>query len=210
MRVALCLVLPILCGGAVALGASPSRHPSSGIDLWGQPSRGQEVANRPLGSNLALFTHGTTVRLPAPARPMRPLSFVAAHMLGKPGTLISDKTRRVATKIGPVYLVPTTHGWVCMQGLTFATCHRGLLRQGLTWDFFTTTTGLDVIGLAANNVRSITLLWSTNRREARLSHNIFFAHRPLSISGSKPPAALGRLTVAYRGNSSSATVSLRG
>jgi hypothetical protein len=148
------------------------------------------------------------VHLPTPSRLVRPLSFVAAHLRGNPGALMLSKTRRVATAGGPVYLVPTINGWLCVQGPTFQTCHRGLLRQGLTWNFYSTSAGLDVIGIAANNVRGISLTWSGKSLQAQLARNVFFVHRPLSITSVKHLPSFGRLAVLYRGSKAPTTVPL--
>jgi hypothetical protein len=129
-------------------------------------------------------------------------------MRGNPGALMLAKTRRVVTAAGPIYLVPTAHGWLCVQGPTFQTCHRGLLRQGVTWSFYSTPTGLDVIGIAANNVRSVGLAWGTQRRQAQLARNVFFVQRPLSITSAQHLPPLGLLTVTYRGARASTALPL--
>lgn len=203
------LVLAILAGAGVARGGSPPRPAVTSVDVWGQPARSREVADRPLGTTLALFRQGAAVRLPPSAGLMRPLAVVTAHMLGHPGALDLAKTRRVSTAAGAVYLVPTSRGWACMQGPRFETCHRGLLRQGVTWDFYSTSDGLDVIGIAANDVRAVDLAWGASTRRARLAHNVFFVHRPLSIASATHLPPLGRLVVTYRGTRASAAVGLR-
>lgn len=139
---------------------------------------------------------------------MRPLSVVAAHLLGHPGALVLGKTRVVTTAAGPIYLVPTTHGWVCEQGSRFATCHRGLLPQGVTWNFYSTSSGLDVIGIVANDVRAVTLAWNGKTRRAQLAHNVFFVHRPLSITSAQHIPPLGRIALQYRGGKPGTIVSL--
>jgi hypothetical protein len=210
MRSGTCLLVAfaLLAGAGAAHGGSPPRRSSTSVDIAGQPARSLEVADRPLGRRIAVFGRGPAARLPAPAGPMRPLAAVAADMLGHPGTLVLAKTRRVATPAGPVYLVPTNRGWVCVQGPTFRTCHRGLLRQGVTWNFYSTPSGLDVIGIAADDVRALTLTWGAYARRAVLSRNVFFVHRPLTITSAKHLPPLGRLVVAYRGSRAAATVSL--
>jgi hypothetical protein len=164
------------------------------VDVWGQPDLAQQVAGRPLGSTLALFRTGTTVTLPRPSFhgvPMRPLGVVAAHMRGKPGRLVLAKTRRV----GALYLVPTTRGWVCVQGPAFQTCIRGLLRSGITWMFQSTATGIDVWGIAAGDVSRVVL----GRRAATLDDNVFFVTRSMKLA-SHLPKTFGTLIVSYRGS----------
>ena len=118
------------------------------------------------------------------------------------------KARRVGTEVGPIYLVPTTHGWVCEQGPNFETCHRGLLPQGATWNFYSTPTNLDVIGIVANNVRAVRLTWGRTTRQARLAHNVFFVRRPIAITSAKHLPPLGRLSLRYRGAKPATTVPL--
>jgi hypothetical protein len=202
------VALAVLAGASAALGTSPPRPVVTSVDIWGQPDRSQEVADRPLGTTIALFRGGSTAHLPTPTGLMRPLSFVAAHMRGNPGALVIGKTRRVATAAGSVYLVPTIHGWLCVQGPTFQTCHRGLLRQGLTWNFYSTSTGLDVIGIVADNVRAIDLTWSGKSLRAQLAHSVFFVRRPLSLTSVKHLPSFGHLAVSYRGSKAPTTVPL--
>jgi hypothetical protein len=180
------------------------------VDVFGQPRSSLEVADRPVGTHLALFSSGgVTAPLPRSTRLMRSLPVVAAHLRGDPGALVLDKARRVTTAAGPVYLVPTIHGWVCVQGPTFRTCHRGLLRQGLTWNFYSTPTGLDVIGIVADDVRTVTLTWSGHRRRAQLGRNVFLVHRPLTLTSTQHLPPFGRLVVSYRGGRAPASVPLR-
>lgn len=170
------------------IAAAPA-HPT-GVFVWGQPARAQLVAGRPLGSTLAVFRSGKTVVLSAP-RFGPSLAAVAKQMKGDPGSLELAKARRV----GSLYLVPTTHGWVCVQGPRFLTCVRGLLRSGVTWMFRTTDTGIDVWGIAANDVSAVTL----GSRAATLQHNVFFVSRVMKItSTSHLPKTWGTLTVSYR------------
>ncbi|MGN6799981.1 MAG: hypothetical protein ACTHKS_17695 [Gaiellaceae bacterium] len=157
---------------------------------------------------LAVFRGGNAVQLPHPNGLMRPLSVVAAGLVGHPGALLLAKARRINTEIGPIYLVPTTHGWVCEQRPNFETCHRGLLAQGVTWNFYSTSDGLDVIGIAANNIRAVSLTWARTTRQARLAHNVFFIHRPISITSAKHLPPLGRLGLRYRGGKPGTTVAL--
>jgi len=209
----LCLLgclIALAAGSSTALGTNPPRHISAGVDIWGQPSRSLEVADRPLGKTIALFRGAqAAVPLPAPAGPGRPLAVVAANLQGNPGRLLLGETRRAATGAGEVYLVPTARGWLCVQAPSFATCHRGLLRQGVTWDFYSTSGGLDVIGVAADDVRSVSLTWGKEHRNARLVHNVFFVNRPLSLTSTQHIPPLGRLVVSYRGTRPSASVRLR-
>lgn len=194
--------------GVSGARSSPPRQAFTYVDIWGQPSRSEEVAGRPLGTTIALFRGGVAAHLPRSTGPMRPLSVVAAHLLGHPGALLLARTRRVITAAGPIYLVPTTHGWVCEQGPNFRTCHRGLLAQGVTWNFYSTSTGLDVIGIAADNVRAVSLTWAGKTRRAQLSQNVFFVHRPISIASATHLPSLGRLRLLYRGGKPVTTVPL--
>jgi hypothetical protein len=207
-----CLVgcLAAFAASSAAWATSPPRQGTTGVEIWGQPARSLEVADRPLGTTIALFKGSrAAAQLPPATGLMRPLPVVAAHLRGNPGRLLLGKTRRVATLAGEVYLVPTVRGWLCIEGPTFATCHRGLLRQGVTWDFYSTPTGLDVIGIAANNVRAINLAWGTQRVHAQLGQNVFFVHRPISLTSTLHLPPLGRLVVAYRGSRPTAVVRIR-
>lgn len=211
------LLLALLLGAATVSGsvsAAEPPHGSSGVEYWGQPSRSAEAYGRPLGNTLGLFASARlAARLPAPTGLMQPLAVTAARMRGHPGKLILAETHRVATPLGSVYLVPTVRGWLCVQGPTspptFQTCHRGLLRQGVTWSYYTTPTGLDIIGVAANDVRAIDLVWDTKRRRARLGHNVFYVHRPLSLAAGQHLPPLGHLSVSYDDRRRSAITPLR-
>jgi hypothetical protein len=200
-------VLTAVAAGEVRAALPPS--PSTGVDIWGQPARTAEVAGRPLGTTIALFRSDRLAsHLPTPSGLAQPLAVVAAHLRGKPGALIPSKTRRVATGAGPLFLVPTTHGWVCVQAQRFQTCHRGLLRQGITWNFYSTPTGLDVVGIAADDVTAVTLSYGTTRRKAELEHNVFFVHRPIALTSSRHLPPLGRLTISYRGTKRQASAQI--
>lgn len=129
---------------------------------------------------------------------MQSLAAVAANLRGRPGALIPAETRRVVTAAGPIYLVPTRRGWVCVQGSRFATCHRGLVRQGITWNYYSTTGGLDVVGIAADDVSAVTLRYGKTQRRARLAHNVFFVERPITLTTTQQLPPLGRLTVTHR------------
>lgn len=203
-------VLVAATTGASLQAAKPPPRRFSGVEIFGQPSRFAEVSGRPLGRTLSIFRSARlAARLPPPPGLMRPLSVVAAHMLGRPGPLIVAKTRRADTPAGAVYLVPTARGWVCMQGPRFETCHRGLLRSAVTWNFYSTTTGLDVMGIAADEVDRVVLAYGRYRRAARLHDNVFYLHRPITLSSTKHLPALGSLTISYRGTKPPVRVALR-
>ena len=129
---------------------------------------------------------------------MHPLPVVALKMSGNPGKLSLTLTRRVDTPAGPLYLVPTVHGWVCMQASTFRRCHRGLLDQGITWNFYSTPTGLRVVGIAADDVAGVTLSYGTTHRPVTVHDNVFYVTRPLVLTSTRRLPPLGRLTVSYR------------
>jgi hypothetical protein len=137
------------------------------------------------------------------------LAMVAAHMRGDPGRLLLAKTRRVSTPVGAVYLVPTDRGWVCAQGQSFATCHHGLLRAGVTWSFYSTSSGIDVVGIAADDVSRVVLAGGGRRWTAQLHDNVFFVSRTLAIGSASHLPPFGTLTVSYRGRSRVAHVPLR-
>jgi len=132
---------PASRGGVTGIRLHGGKPPSAApdhvvVNVFGQPSRPVEVAGRPLAKTLAVFRSSRlAAALPAPSGQMQPLASVAAQMSGDPGQLRLGETRRVATAVGPIYLVPTTHGWACVQGPRFETCQRGLLVQGITWHF---------------------------------------------------------------------------
>lgn len=204
-----CLPVVTVCGllSVPSVQAAPPPSYSTSVDFFGQPNRSAEVVGQPLAKTLALFAFpGSATQLPRPTGFMRPLADVAAHLRGDPGALIPTETRRVTTAAGPVYLVPTARGWLCVQGPTFQTCHRGLLKQGVTWNFYTRTNGLDIVGIAANTVRAVTLVWGHQHRRAALAHNVFFVHRPLSATSIQHLPPLGRLAISYRGARRSTTV----
>lgn len=198
----------LICAGA-AMGASQPRGVFSSVEIFGQPDSSQELTDRPIGKTVTLFTGGVAARLPVPDGVMASLSSVAAHFHGNPGPLLLAKARKIATPAGDVYFVPTTHGWVCVQGPKFETCHRGLLRQGLTWNFYSHSTHLDVFGIAANNVRAIRLTWGGKDRWTHLTHNAFFVRRPFSFTSLMHLPAFGRLLIYYRGQKTPASVSLQ-
>lgn len=172
---------------------------SFGVDIWGQPSRSAEHAGRPLGRTLGIFrSTARAVRLPrSGSGQMKPLSFTAAHMKGSPGTLLVDETRRIGTPAGPLYLVPTARGWVCMQAASFETCHRGLLDDEITYNFYSTQTGLTVVGIAADGVAHVTLTYGTAHRTALVRDNVFYVTRPLALTSVQHLPPLGRLVVSY-------------
>lgn len=212
------LVFSLVLTLGPAAYAAPPRIIRS-VDIWGQPSSVAETAGRPLGQTLALFRSTRhAAPLPAPAPPMLPLSVVAAHLRGDPGVPMLEQTRLVSTPAGALYLVPTAHGWLCWQGTGFATCHRGLLSQRVTYDYYSTSTGLAVVGIAADDVATVTLHWGSHSRAARLRDNVFYVARPLTLppaSPLSPPAGTslpppGKLVISYRDRSHpAATVVLR-
>ena len=140
---------------------------------------------------------------------MQPLAVVAAHMRGDPGAFLLGETRRVATAAEAVYLVPTTRGWVCMQGQRFATCHRGLLRQGISWNFESEGDGVDVVGIAADDVSGVALEYGKTEQQAVLHDNVFFVHRPATFTPGQHSFPLGTLTIRYRDGRPKASVALR-
>jgi hypothetical protein len=203
--------LVVLAAAVLAAPAARATPPKvvSGVDVFGQADRKLETAGRPVATTLLLFrSRRDAAPLPLPAGPMRPLADVVAHMRGDPGTLILRDTRRVATAAGDLYLVPTRRGWLCEQAPSFATCHRGLLRQGVTWSFYSHGDGIDVVGVAADRVRAVTLRWGAHARRAALADNVFFVHRPVALTSARHLPPFGRLVVTYR-DGSRARVPLR-
>jgi hypothetical protein len=207
---------PPHAGRSAALGRRPAPPPPPSapsrtfVDVWGQPSRAAEVAGRPLDGALAVFRSSRlAAALPAPSGPMQPLVSVAAHMRGEPGALLPRETRRVVTAAGPIYLVPTTRGWACMQASRFETCHRGLLPQGISWDFGSGSGGLDVAGIAADDVAGVVLEYGKTRARASLRDNVFFVHRPILLTPGQSRSAFGVLTVSYRDGKPPRSVPLR-
>lgn len=180
--------------------ASSAAARSISVDVFGQPSGSAEVSGPPFREALAVLrSNRLAASLPASHGPMSSLSSVASHMRGKPGSLVPSETRQVATALGPIYLVPTTRGWLCMQGPSFQTCHRGLLRQGVTWNFYSTQTGVDVVGVAADDVTAVTLTYGKTRRKAALHDNVFFVQRPMSFTSVDDLPPIGTLEISYRG-----------
>jgi hypothetical protein len=200
--IALAALAGLLPGSAPAAKPEPSPGPVSGATptvVWGQASVADEVAGRPLESTLALFrSHANAATLPPASGIHVSLATVAAHLRGDPGKLLLGKTRRIDTSVGPVYLVPTGHGWVCLQGATFATCHRGLLRAGIVWEFTSTSTGSDVIGIAADDVSRVVLVGGGRRWRAPLHDNLFVVSRRFRIGAVQHSTSLGSLVVSYR------------
>jgi hypothetical protein len=169
--------------------------PIASVDVWGQPSRANEVAGRPLGSSLRVFRQGKTVTVPSWHG--ESMSSVVARM--KAGALVMGKARHV----GSLYLVPTTTGWACVQGARFLTCHRGLLSQGVTYEFQSTGTGIAVYGVAADDVARVSL----GKQTATVRDNVFFLTRAMKLS--PLPKTFGTLTVTYRDRRPPARVALR-
>ena len=208
MRRAIVLLAFAAVSAAARAAVAVPPHEDVRVDLFGQPAQRLEVAGRPLGQTLAIF-RSPRAAAPLPVGPMRPLGVVAAHLRGSPGALLTGRTRRVSTAVGPIYLVPTVRGWVCVQATTFETCHRGLLRQGVTWSFYSTEDGLDVVGIAADDVRSVTLHWARRRRRATLAHNVFFVQRTISLTSGTHIPPLGRLSIDFRGTKAPVSVVVR-
>lgn len=197
-------------GRQQARPASPSSGSASrSVELFSQSRRSAEVDGRPLDKTLALFRSSRlAATLPAPSAPMLALASGASQMRGEPGALLPVETRRVVTAVGPIYLAPTTRGWLCMQAQRFETCHRGLLRQGISWNFQSVAGGIDVVGIAADNVTSVVLEYGKTRRRASIVHNVFFVYRPISLTSARHLPAIGSLTISYKGGKPSASVPL--
>jgi len=172
--------------------------PSTSVDIFGQPSRSAEVAGRPLGSTLAVFLHGKAVTIPTWHG--QSISTVASRM--KAGGVLTAQARHV----GPLYLVPTSTGWVCVQGPRFLTCHRGLLRQGVTYGFQSTSTGIAVYGIAADRVARVSL----GSHAATVRDNVFILTRTLKLTSTAHlPKTFGTLVVTYRDGRPPARVPIR-
>jgi hypothetical protein len=191
--------------GAGSLPPLPTPRPPDHVvlNVFGQPSSSAEIAGRPLDKTLALFrSNRLAAALPPPGGSLHPLVSIAAHMDG-PGALLVHETRRVVTGVGPIYVVPTAQGWVCLQGPRFGTCDRGLLGQGVNWHFESAGGGMDVVGIAADSVSGVTWAHGKTERRASLHNNVFSFHLPLS---SFPR---GTVTISYRDGRPSARVLLR-
>lgn len=176
--------------------AAPPPQKTS-VDEFGQPSRSQEVADRPLGSTLQLFRAGKTVTIPS-WHNGDTIAAVAARMHA--GAVESAKARRV----GALYLVPTATGWACVQGAHFLTCHRGLLRQGITYGFQSTPTGIAVYGIAGDDVARVSLGGQTSV----VRDNVFFLTRAMKLTA-QLPKTFGTLRITYRDGRSPAAVVMR-
>ena len=171
---------------------------STSVDIWDQASRSAEVAGRPLGSTLRLFRAGRTVTIPTWHGDT--IAAVAARM--QAGRLDAAKARRV----GDLYLVPTATGWACVQGPAFLTCHRGLLRSGITWGFQSTKTGIAVYGIAADGVARVSL----GSQTATVRDNVFLLTRTMKLTSTAHlPKTFGTLTVSYRDGRPPARVVIR-
>ena len=232
-QVLVAAVVVALAGGGVgavfAFQRGSPQHPSRGglaggripkpppgvpyhvvVNVFGQPSGPAEAAGSPLDKTLALFRSSRlAAALPAPSGAMGPLATVAGRLEGEPGTLLPGETRRVVTPAGPIYLVPTTRGWVCMQGRRFEACERGLLPQGVDWHFQSAGNGVDVVGIASNAVSGVVLTYGKTVRRALLHDNVFFVHRPASFTAGQRVFAIGTLTISYRNGGPPALVPLR-
>lgn len=169
--------------------------PITSVDVFDQPSRAAEVAGRPLGSTLQLFRAGKTVTVPTWHGDT--MAAVAARMHA--GRLEAAKARRG----GDLYLVPTTSGWACVQGPAFLTCHRGLLRSGITWGFQSTATGIHLTGIAADGVARVSLAGQT----ATVRDNVFVLSRTMKLN--PLPKSFGTLTIAYRDGRPPVRVTIR-
>lgn len=170
--------------------------PTTSVDVFGQPSRSKEVTGRPLGSTLRLFRAGKTVTIPTWHYGTTVASVAAAMHAGAPE---SSKAR----KVGALYLVPTTTGWACVQGARFLTCHRGLLRQGVTYGFQSTATGITLYGIARDDVSRVSLGGQT----ATVRDNVFVLSRTMKLS--PLPKTFGTLRITYRGGRPPASVVIR-
>lgn len=172
--------------------------PTTSVDIFGQPSRSLEVAGRPLGSTLELFRAGRRVTIPSWHG--QTIASVAARM--RAGALEPAKARRVED----LYLVPTTGGGVCVQGPRFLTCHRGLLRSGITWGFRSTATGIAVYGIAADDIARVSLGSET----ATVHDNVFFLTRRMKLASTAHlPKTFGTLVVSSRDGRAPARVPIR-
>lgn len=172
--------------------------PQTSVEIFGQPSRTAEVAGRPLGSTLELFRTGRRVRIPSWHG--QTIAAVAERM--RAGAIRQAKARRVED----LYLVPTTGGGVCVQGPRFLTCHRGLLRSGITWGFQSTATGIAVYGIAADDVDRVSLGSET----ATVRDNVFFLTRRMKLTSTAHlPKTFGTLAVSYRDGRVPARVPIR-
>ena len=130
------------------------------------------------------------------------LSFAQVLRAMHAGALVSTKAREV----GGLYVVPTTRGGLCMQGPTFQTCHRGLLRSGVTYAFQATGQDVIVFGVAADDVARVSL----GGRTATVHNNVFVLSHPLKLtSAAHLPKTFGTLTVAYRDGRLPAQVPIR-
>ena len=138
--------------------------------------------------------------LPPPSPPFsESLAVVAGRMHA--GVLRAGASRRVTTPFGSLYLVPTSRGALCAQLPRSLTCHRGLLRQRVTYGFWTVPGGIDLVGFAADDVTRITLLWGRHMRRATLNDNVFAVSQPVNLTSTTLPP-LGRLRVDYRDRAS--------
>ncbi|MHB8470958.1 MAG: hypothetical protein ACYDCH_14560 [Gaiellaceae bacterium] len=179
------------------------------VDIFGSSSRGDERYARPLAAHLRLFAgpRRPTDALPASAGSLPPLATVAAGLKGDPGSLAAGKSRRVTTDL-TAYLVPTSHGWACIAALRFETCYRGLLRPGITWSFYSSERRipgsshasqlLQLVGLAADDVASIDLVYAGHDVRARIVRNVFSVARPLPVTSTAHLPPFGTLVIRYR------------
>jgi hypothetical protein len=184
---------------ALAVGTPPVK---TSVDVWGQAARSAET----VPAHLRVLRRSQTAADALPGGgPFTTLAGVASRMHA--GRLRGGASRRIDTSVGPVYLAPTASGWLCVQLPNARTCHRGLLRQRVTWSFYTTNPGLEVVGVAADDVARVTLAFAGRTRSAVLRDNVFTVSRPLTVASTQLPP-LGRLLVRYR-DGSTAVVPLR-
>jgi hypothetical protein len=207
---------------AAAAGGRPHKI-VSGIDVFGSSDRSGERFGRPLSVHLRLFDLPRRAgdRLPATLGPLPPLPVMAAHLKGDPGEPALSRSRRVTTPLGAMYVVPTAHGWACLAAATFETCHRGLLHQGIAWSFYnetnsqpssapSATSTLVIVGIAANDVTKVELVYGKHARTARLDRNVFGVTRPVVLTSIRHMPPLGELVISYREHGRrSARVSIR-
>lgn len=172
--------------------------PVSRVEIWGQPSRTAESADRPLGSTLKLFRGEKTVVL----RSWHGLSLASLAQKMGAGRLMTRKGREVAS-LG-LYLAPTTTGGVCLQGQEFQTCHRGLLREGVTYSFSYTGDVIVVFGMAADDVKRVSL----GAQTTAVHENVFLLSLPMKPAA-HVPKTFGTLVVSYRDGRPPARVALR-
>lgn len=118
------------------------------------------------------------------------------------GRLVTAKGRE-ARSLG-LYLAPTTTGGVCIQGPEFQTCHRGLLRQGVTYSFSYTGDAIVVFGIAADDVGRVSL----GATAVTVRDNVFLLSQRMKPAA-HVPKTFGTLVVSYRDGRPPARVPIR-